>query len=168
VIISEKIAPRDDPPVLQRPASGVDPCVGKPRGATGLSNTSHSSNGAAVGRAGAPDPPEAHAARRKRLPQSPAGDLLRDQFGTNVRRLRKEKGLTQLELATKAGLGRTFINQVERGHNSVTLETIGAIAAALGERPASLISGNPDAPRGMREAGTTPDAEDSRAPAYWR
>jgi transcriptional regulator with XRE-family HTH domain len=76
---------------------------------------------------------------KRRLPTSVLGDQLRLQFAANVRTLRKGKGMTQLQLATAAGLGRVFINQVERGHNSVNLETIGAIASALGERPATLI-----------------------------
>jgi transcriptional regulator with XRE-family HTH domain len=47
--------------------------------------------------------------------------------------------MTQLELASAAGVGRTFISQVERGHFSVTLETIGALASALGIPPTKLI-----------------------------
>lgn len=76
---------------------------------------------------------------RKRAPQSALGDLLRDQFSGNIRNLRKQRGLTQLQLAAASGLGRAFINQVERGHCSVTLETIGALAGALGVRPQVLI-----------------------------
>ena len=80
---------------------------------------------------------------KRRLPTSVLGDQLRLQFAANVRALRKQKGLTQLQLATAAGLGRVFINQVERGHNSVNLETIGAIASALGAHPARLIGSGP-------------------------
>ena len=79
-------------------------------------------------------------ALRKRTPQSALGDLLRQQFASNVRRLRKAAGMTQSELARRSGLGRVFINQVEGGHTGVNLETIAAIAAALGVRPALLIS----------------------------
>ena len=77
---------------------------------------------------------------RTRKPQSALGDALREHFSNNVRELRTRKGLTQQQLATGSGLGRAFINQVERGHCSVTLETIGALASALGVRPAVLIS----------------------------
>lgn len=52
-----------------------------------------------------------------------------------------ERRMTQQDLADAAKLGRVFINQIERGHNSVSLETIGAIAAALDEPPARLIAG---------------------------
>jgi len=47
--------------------------------------------------------------------------------------------MTQSELAAAAGLGRSFISQIERGHFSVTLETIAAIAAALGIAETTLI-----------------------------
>lgn len=98
---------------------------------------------------------------RKRAPQSALGDLLRDQFSSNVRELRKERGLTQLQLAAASGLGRAFINQVERGHCSVTLESIGALAAALGVRPAALIGRRAGLPS---DAGSRPgrDAESDR------
>lgn len=76
---------------------------------------------------------------RRRAPQSELGSELRERFAQNVRRFRKNKGMTQLELAIAAGLGRSFISQIERGHFSVTLETIGAIATALGIPPTALI-----------------------------
>lgn len=47
--------------------------------------------------------------------------------------------MTQIQLATAAGLGRTFISQVEQGRFSVTLETIGALATALGICPTVLM-----------------------------
>ena len=55
--------------------------------------------------------------------------------------------MTQHELASAAGVGRTFISQVERGHFSVTLETIGAFSAALGISPTALIVPQPADPR---------------------
>jgi transcriptional regulator with XRE-family HTH domain len=50
-----------------------------------------------------------------------------------------ERGWTQADLAKLSGLGRSFISQIERGHFSVTLETIGALCTALGIAPATLI-----------------------------
>jgi transcriptional regulator with XRE-family HTH domain len=47
--------------------------------------------------------------------------------------------MTQNQLASAAGLGRTFISQVEQGRFSVTLETIGALSTALGICPTMLI-----------------------------
>ena len=36
------------------------------------------------------------------------------QFGERVREMRKEKGISQEELADKAGLHRTYIGMIER------------------------------------------------------
>lgn len=47
--------------------------------------------------------------------------------------------MTQIELAEAAGLGRVFISQIERGCFSVTLETVGALSAALDIPPTRLI-----------------------------
>jgi DNA-binding XRE family transcriptional regulator len=76
---------------------------------------------------------------KRRAPQSALGRALRDQFARNLRHFRMKRGMTQLELASAAGVGRSFISQVERGHFSVTLETIAALAAALGIPPTKLI-----------------------------
>lgn len=76
---------------------------------------------------------------RRRAPQSAAGAALRHRFARNVRHFRRTKGMTQHQLASAAGLGRTFISQVERGRFSVTLETIGALSVALGISPTLLI-----------------------------
>ena len=48
---------------------------------------------------------EALVAPRKRLPQSALGDVLRERFACNLRRIRTQAGLTQSELASAAGLG---------------------------------------------------------------
>jgi transcriptional regulator with XRE-family HTH domain len=47
--------------------------------------------------------------------------------------------MTQSDLAIAAGLGRSFISQLESGRFSATLETIGALCTALGISPAQLI-----------------------------
>ena len=67
------------------------------------------------------------------------GAALRRQFAHNLRHFRRKRGMTQHDLASAAGVGRTFVSQVERGHFSVTLETIGAFSAALGISPAALM-----------------------------
>ena len=43
-------------------------------------------------------------------------DLL--AFGLRVKELRKEKGLTQSELAEKIGLSNNFIGMIERGERN--------------------------------------------------
>ena len=53
------------------------------------------------------------------------------QFGNNVRKQRKAKGLSQEELAFNAGLHRTYIGMIERAEKNITLLNIEKIAVAL-------------------------------------
>lgn len=76
---------------------------------------------------------------RRRAPQSELGSTLRRHLAWNVRRLRRERGMTQEQLAQAAEIGRTFLSRIETGRFSVTLETLGALAMALGTSPANLI-----------------------------
>jgi len=76
---------------------------------------------------------------KRRTPQSELGMALRRAFARNVRQFRRQKGMTQNELATAAGLGRCFVSQIERGRFSATLETVAALSAALGICPTLLI-----------------------------
>lgn len=52
-------------------------------------------------------------------------------FGTNVRKYRNEKGISQEKLAELSGLHRTYISDVERFQRSIALENIQRIANAL-------------------------------------
>ena len=53
------------------------------------------------------------------------------KFGERVREIRKEKGLSQEELAYKADLHRTYIGMIERAEKNITLLNIEKIANAL-------------------------------------
>ncbi len=53
------------------------------------------------------------------------------KFGENVRDIRKEKGLSQEQLAFKADLHRTYIGMIERAEKNITLVNIEKIANAL-------------------------------------
>lgn len=77
---------------------------------------------------------------RRRTPETELGQRVRQQFARNVRQLRARKGMTQFDLAQSAGLGRSFVSQLERGRFSATLETIAALAGALGVSPSLLLS----------------------------
>ena len=56
----------------------------------------------------------------------------RKRIGQRVRILRTQAGLTQQELADRAGLQRTHIGRIEGGKYAVNIETLQAIAEALG------------------------------------
>lgn len=52
-------------------------------------------------------------------------------FGTNVRRYRKAKGLSQEKLGELSELHRTYISDIERFQRSIALENVQRIADAL-------------------------------------
>lgn len=54
------------------------------------------------------------------------------KFGQRIKTLRKERGLSQEELAELSGLDRTYISGIERGLRNVALRNIEALAQALG------------------------------------
>ena len=54
------------------------------------------------------------------------------RIGQRIAQLRKLAGLSQEQLSERAGLQRTHISRIEAGKYAVTLETIQAIAEALG------------------------------------
>lgn len=56
---------------------------------------------------------------------------IKKKFGMQVRRLRKDLGLSQEELASQANLDRTFISHIERGTRSITIESIEKVSRAL-------------------------------------
>lgn len=61
-----------------------------------------------------------------------------ENFGSNVMRLRKERGLSQEELADKAGLKKQSISNIERGNRYPTFETLERIANVLNATPVQL------------------------------
>lgn len=54
-----------------------------------------------------------------------------EKFGGRVRLLRKQKNISQEELAHKADLHRTYIGMIERAEKNITLLNIEKIAVAL-------------------------------------
>lgn len=52
-------------------------------------------------------------------------------FGNKVREIRKDKNISQEELAFKANLHRTYIGMIERAEKNITLINIEKIAKAL-------------------------------------
>lgn len=58
-------------------------------------------------------------------------DNIKIYFGRRVREERLQNGLSQEELASRAGVHRTYIGMIERGEKNITLVNIEKIADAL-------------------------------------
>ena len=58
----------------------------------------------------------------------------RQRIGQHIAQLRKEKGMTQQDLADRVEMQRSHIARIEAGRYSVGLDTLTAIAEALGKR----------------------------------
>jgi transcriptional regulator with XRE-family HTH domain len=63
---------------------------------------------------------------------------IKKEFGDRLRVLRKERQLSQEDLALKCGLDRTYLGGVERGERNISLLNIHKIASALGVSPKDL------------------------------
>lgn len=61
------------------------------------------------------------------------------EFGRLLRARRKDAQLTQDDVASKVGLVRTSITNIERGRQQVALHTLYALADAVGVPPESLM-----------------------------
>lgn len=59
--------------------------------------------------------------------------------GRNIRRLRRQRGLSQEDLATELGVHRTYMGGVERGERNLTLRSLERLAERLGVHPVSLL-----------------------------
>lgn len=64
---------------------------------------------------------------------------IQEKVGKKVREIRKQKGLSQEELAFRSGLHRTYISDIERGDRNVSVKNIDRIARALGVKPSELL-----------------------------
>ena len=63
-------------------------------------------------------------------------------FGSNVRRLRKQHGLTQEALAHEVEIDVSYLGQLERGERNPTLALIQRVAEALHVAPLTLLQGD--------------------------
>jgi transcriptional regulator with XRE-family HTH domain len=61
------------------------------------------------------------------------------KFGERIRDLRKQKSISQEDLAFKAGVHRTYIGMIERGEKNITLENINKLAITLDISIADLL-----------------------------
>jgi transcriptional regulator with XRE-family HTH domain len=59
--------------------------------------------------------------------------------GSNVRRIRKARGLTQERVAMESEIDLTYLGGIERGRRNPTIAVVGRIAQVLGVHPRELL-----------------------------
>lgn len=64
---------------------------------------------------------------------------MRTLVGRNFARIRREKGLTQEEVAARSGLSQQYISGLESGRRNPTLISIYDLAQALGVSHVDLV-----------------------------
>lgn len=57
---------------------------------------------------------------------------LAKRFGTNLRNKRRDKGVSQDQLALQANIDRSYVGRIERGEVNITLEKAYQLAHVLG------------------------------------
>ena len=63
------------------------------------------------------------------------------RFGIRLRRLRKNRGWTQVRTAEEFGIDRSYISDMERGKKNVCLPTLEVLAQGFGISLAQLVRG---------------------------
>ena len=66
-------------------------------------------------------------------------DDIKLKLGRKIRETRVKEGYSQEELASRSGLHRTYISDIERGERNVSVENIEKIAKALKTEPNDLL-----------------------------
>lgn len=64
---------------------------------------------------------------------------VRKRVGQNLRRAREVVGISQEDLADRAGLHRTYVSGVERGVRNPTVTVLEKLAKALKVKPSTLL-----------------------------
>lgn len=64
---------------------------------------------------------------------------IRKVVARNLRRARRAVGLSQEALAEKAKVDRSYVSRVETGKVSIGLDTLAALARAVGVAPSELL-----------------------------
>jgi transcriptional regulator with XRE-family HTH domain len=64
-----------------------------------------------------------------------SGEEINILFGKNLKRIRNQRNISQLSLATKADLTHNFINDIENGRKWVSPDTLAKLSNALEIEP---------------------------------
>jgi transcriptional regulator with XRE-family HTH domain len=67
------------------------------------------------------------------------GSLILTALGAAIREHRLKAGLTQAELAQRAGIGRPHLNHIEGGRKNPTVVVLVHLAHSLGVAPGDLL-----------------------------
>ncbi len=66
---------------------------------------------------------------------------IRVRFGRTLRKLRNRRGLTQVQLAERLGLDRSYLADIERGKRNVSIVNLEIIARGFGLSVSRLLVG---------------------------
>ena len=64
---------------------------------------------------------------------------IREVLALNVRKCRRDQGLSQEELAHRAGIDRTYISSIERRRYAASVDVLDRLARVLGVEAADLL-----------------------------
>ena len=62
-------------------------------------------------------------------------------FGKRITAIRKERGISQVELGKQTGLGQPRLSRIEKGELAASVQVISKLAAALGRPSRELVAG---------------------------
>ncbi len=91
------------------------------------------------------------------MPRSRSPALVLRRIGRRIREIRRDRGLSQVELAAQLDIARQFLSRVELGRHNISIRFLADLGGVLGveveaflEPPRSLTvrRGRPPTPRG--------------------
>lgn len=74
------------------------------------------------------------------MPDDARDRRVRLVFGARVREMRHGLGLTQADVAERAGVSLKYLSQIERGTRNPTLAVLIHLSRALGTKPETLVA----------------------------
>ena len=80
------------------------------------------------------------------------GEALRITFGINFKAARIKAGLTQTDITGLTGIAQTYISSIECGKQNPTLDTLAALAEAIGSDVRTLLKQLPPPATGRKRS----------------
>ncbi|RYF12624.1 MAG: XRE family transcriptional regulator [Oxalobacteraceae bacterium] len=84
---------------------------------------------------------EPNARGRRVLTGALRGPNLRAAVGKNIRKIRRDLGLTLAKMEERTGIDSAYIGAMERGVQNITMDSLSNLAASYGVQPVELICG---------------------------